>query len=50
MIYLNPDMTEEEALAKIDSNKVLNGKAKTKGLDVDSILARIGQKVAPDVA
>jgi len=39
--YLNPDMTEEEAMQKLESNKRLNEKAKGKGVDIDSILKRV---------
>jgi hypothetical protein len=39
--YLNPDMTDEEAIAKLDSNRRMNATAKGKGVDIESILKRV---------
>lgn len=49
MIYINPDMTPEEAIKKLDENKRLNGIAKNKGLDVESILSSFTQQAGQNV-
>lgn len=40
--WLDPDLSEDEALAKVERNRRLNAAARNRGVDIDAILERAG--------